>query len=211
MVFTPEMTSAFEQIKQGMLENVSLSIADTSKPFVLDTDASSWAVGAVLQQYDQNGVLRPVAYFSRKLTGDLTKRTGQKGWSPQEQETYAIVAALEKYQHWINGQPVTVRTDHKSLESWHKERVDTLAGPLGRRGRWHEFLSRFNLTVEYLPGTDNTTADTLSRWAYPACEDPGDTTFDGSVADNESVKNMEKELLELEKELLNPRDGKYQG
>jgi hypothetical protein len=39
---------------------------------------------------------------------------------------------------------------------------------MGRRGRWHEFLSRYNIVVVYKEGERNAMADGLSRWAYPA-------------------------------------------
>ena len=45
-----------------------------------------------------------------------------------------------------------------------------MSGPAGRRARWQEFLSLFDLHVAYLPGKYNTVADVLSRWAYPASE-----------------------------------------
>ena len=83
----------------------------------------------------------PVAFMSRKLTKT------QRNWVPREQETYAIILALQKWESWICNQPVLVLTDHKSLESWAKEVLDTPSGPLGRRSRWHQIFSRFDLTV----------------------------------------------------------------
>ena len=59
-------------------------------------------------------------------------------------------------------------TDHKSLESWYKKDLCTLPGPLARRGRWHEFSSQYHIEVVYKPGKDNSVADGVSRWAYPA-------------------------------------------
>ena len=56
-------------------------------------------------------------------------------------------------------------TDHKSLESWYKEDLCTLSGPLGRLGGWHEFIRRYHIEVVYIPGKDNTVAEGLSRWA----------------------------------------------
>ena len=103
----------------------------------------------------------PVAFMSRKLTDS------QKNWVPREQETYSIIAALQKWESWIGLQPVLVLTDHRSLEFWAKEVLDTPSGPLGRRSRWHQILSKFDLSVGYVPGKDNTVADVLSRWAYP--------------------------------------------
>ena len=65
--WTPEMHQDFEAIKQGMQEEVVLDIANPHKAYVIRMDASKYAVGAVLEQEDDPGNLRPVASFSRKL------------------------------------------------------------------------------------------------------------------------------------------------
>ena len=83
----------------------------------------------------------------------------------EEHETYALVSCLLKFKSWIGGRKVIVYTDHKSLESWYKGDLCTLSGPLGRRGRWHEFSSRYHIDVVYKPGKNNTVADVLSWWA----------------------------------------------
>ena len=67
------MLRSFEELKKALLQNVVLDIADPSKPFVLETDASDYAVGGVLSQKDAEGNLRPVAFFSRKLEGPRAK------------------------------------------------------------------------------------------------------------------------------------------
>ena len=52
-----------------------------------------------------------------------------------------------KFKSWISGRQVTGFTDHKSLESWYKEELCTMDGPLGRRGGWHKFLSRYKIVA----------------------------------------------------------------
>ena len=107
------------------------------KPFVLRVDASPYAVGATLEQLE--GGVRvpttqdvrdkktiPVAFMSRKLTPT------QRNWVAREQETYAIILALQKWESWIGLQPVLILTDHKALEHWAKEVFDTTSGPIGR-------------------------------------------------------------------------------
>ena len=109
------MVEAFHALKQALLQNVVLDIADPSKPYVLEVDASDYAVGGVLQQEDQHGRLLPVVFFSRKLEGSPGK--GQVGWSVREKETYAIVLILQKYRSWLASTIVQVKvlTDHESL------------------------------------------------------------------------------------------------
>ena len=85
---------------------------------------------------------------------------------------------------------MTIFSHHKSLESWSKEILDTPSGPAGRRARWHEFLSRFNIQVIYVPGKCNQIPDSLSRWAYPASQALADVSFHGSAADAEEMKRI---------------------
>ena len=99
VTWTPEMRTSFEQIKKELVHNVVLNISDPYKPYVLEVDASDYAVGGVLSKHDSQGNLRPVAFFSRKLDGSPGK--GQVGWSIREKETYAIVLMLLKFRSWV--------------------------------------------------------------------------------------------------------------
>ena len=104
--------------------------------------------------------------------------------------------ALRKWAGYIALHPVTVCTDHQSLQSWHKEHVDTPSGPASRRARWHETLAKFDLTVVYIPGKDNPVADCRSRWAYPASKGMTDISAHGDEAETaEAKKIIERERL----------------
>ena len=108
-----------------------------------------------------------------------------------------MVSSLKKWAGWIGLQPVLITTDHKSLEDWVTEKVDTPSGPAARRARWHEILSKFDLTVKYVPGKDNVVADAMSRFAYPACKAFQDNSFHGSVESHAEMKKIiEEELAE---------------
>ena len=88
-------------------------------------------------------------------------------------------------------------TDHKALESWTTEHVDTPSGPRGRRARWHETLSQFDIQVQYVPGPSNVVADAMSRWAYPASSAREDVSFHGSAEASREVEALvDKERLE---------------
>ena len=86
-------------------------------------------------------------------------------------------------------------TDHQSLQSWHKEHVDTPSGPASRQATWHETLAKFYLTVVYVPGKDNTVADCLSRWAYPARKGMTDVSAHGDEAETAEAKR----IIEMER------------
>ena len=88
-----------------------------------------------------------------------------------------------------------VCTDHQSLQSWHKEHVDTPSGLAARRARWHETFAKFDLSVVYVPGKDNTVADCLSRWAYPAGKAWMDISSHGDAEETEEAKR----IIEMEK------------
>ena len=199
--FDEEDLKAFNELKRRLVSGLALQRVNPDKPFVLRVDASGYAVGASLEQLregdhkptaedviDKKTV--PVAFMSRKLT------EGQSKWTPRELETYAIILALQKWESWIGLQSVLVLTDHQSLEAWAKEVLDTPSGPVGRRARWHQIFSKYDLTVGYVPGRENTIADILSRWAYPASQALRDISKNGSAQDKEEME----EIIRQEKE-----------
>ena len=81
-------------------------------------------------------------------------------------------------------------TDHQSLRSWHKEHVDIPSGPAAGRAQWHETLAKFDLNVVYVPGKDNTLADCLSRWAYPAGKAWRDISMQGDAEQTAEAKRI---------------------
>ena len=190
LAWTREAEDAFNSLKERLLGQLGLFLVDPDKGFVLRTDASDYALGAVLEQVRDDGTHVPVAFWSRILA-EGQRRT----WTAREKETYAIVCALRKWSGHIGLQPVVVCTDHQSLQSWHKEHVDTPSGPAARRARWHETFAKFDLSVVYVPGKDNTVADCLSRWAYPAGKAWMDISSHGDAEETEEAKR----IIEMEK------------
>ena len=190
LAWTHEAEDAFSRPKERLLAQLGLFLVDPDKGFVLRTDASDYAVGAVLEQIRDDRSHAPVAFWS-PILAEGQRRTS----TAREKETYAIVCALRKWSGHIGLQPVVVCTDHQSLQSWHKEHVDTPSGPAARRARWHETVTKFDLSVVYLLGKDNTVADCLSRWAYPA----GKAWMDiSSHRDAEEIQEA-KRIIEMEK------------
>ena len=197
MKWGPEEAAAFEALKQALTEELELFQIDVDAPYTMRTDASDFAIGAVLEQ-QRGDRLVPVAFYSRKLSGS------QLNWTPREKECYAIVCSLRKWAGWVGFQPITIMTDHRSLEEWSNELLDTPSGPRGRKARWHETLSQFKLAVVYIPGKDNVVADALSRWAYPASSAREDVSFQGSLKARDDVREMLKTEREEDLEEQNP-------
>lgn len=153
-VWETEQINAFEELKKRLTTAPILIQADYSEPFILRTDASSYAVGAVLLQGE--GVEeRPIEYASRLLT------SAERNYSTTEREALAVVWAVERFRGYVDGHQVIVRSDHQPLK-W----LLTLKSPSGRLVRWALKLQSFNITYQYVPGKANVVADTLSR---PPC------------------------------------------
>ena len=143
--------NAFNQLKGSLLSAPILRLADTSKPFRVETDASDFAIGAVLlQEYEHHW--HPVAYDSRKL------QQAERNYHPYERELLAVIYALKLWRHYLLGQGFEAYTDHKTLETF--ERKSDLTH---RQARWAEVLQDFDVTIKYQPGQKNIVADSLSR------------------------------------------------
>ena len=85
-----------------------------------------------------------------------------------------------------------------ALQLWKRpETITQLRASLGcciyyHKFLWHDFLSKFDLNVTYIPGRYNTLADTLSRWAYPASEAYSEVSFHGTSKEKAEVIEFDK-------------------
>jgi hypothetical protein len=101
--------NAFSAIKQMLTSPPLLKLPDPRKPFILSTDASTFALGAVLAQ-DYGGKEFPVAYASRMLS------QSERNYSVVEKELLAIVFAIKKFRSYVYGNTFTIYTDHNPLQ-----------------------------------------------------------------------------------------------
>ncbi|QRV78719.1 Retrotransposable element Tf2 protein [Ceratobasidium sp. AG-Ba] len=126
----------------------------TSKPFILETDASGIAIGAILSQRGEDGYLHPVAYLSKSYND------AQRNYDTANKELLAIVESLKHWRIYLEGTilPVTVFTDHRNLERW--KNAETFNR---RHARWHMELASFNFEIHYRPGKMSNKPDALSR------------------------------------------------
>ena len=90
--WTPEPDAAFKDLKRELLKPLALFPMNPDKRFVIRTDASDYAMGAVLEQSDEKGKHYPVAFWFRVLTPYQ-----RKSWTPRTKEAYAIVSVLRKW------------------------------------------------------------------------------------------------------------------
>ena len=107
--WSEEAQQAFNILKEWLTTTPVLLLPDPTKPFTVTTDASDYAIGAVLTQ-DQGKGEQPVAYESRKLS------SAEQNYAIHEKELLAIIHAIRNWRMYLEGQQFTVVTDHASLE-----------------------------------------------------------------------------------------------
>jgi hypothetical protein len=174
----PVCDAAFRALKAAFASAPILAPFDYSRRTVLETDASDWASGGILSQYDDSGALRPVAYFSSKHSAQ------ECNYEIYDKELLAIIKSMEEWRPELQGsqEPVEILTDHKNLEYFMTTKTLNQ-----RQVRWSEFLAGFNFRIVYRPGSRAVRPDALSRKAEdrPARADPTD----------DRVKNRQRTVL----------------
>ena len=150
--FDGQQRAAFLALKKALCEATTLHTPDGSRPYIIWSDASDYAVGAALAQKDDLDNEYPIAFASSKLSG------AQLNWSTIEKEAYAIVYALQKFDHLVFGRKIFLFTDHNPLQY-----LMVAAPNSAKLTRWALALTRYDLTVSHIAGTENVTADCLSR------------------------------------------------
>jgi hypothetical protein len=149
--WTQEHQAAFEQLKTALVTAPIIHPPDLTQPFNVTTDASNFAVGAVLTQ-GEGSALRTVAYESRKMT------PAERNYPVHDKEMLAVMYALKKWRHYVKGTDVTIVTDHKSLEYF-----CTQPHLSDRQTRWMGELAEYHYHIVHRPGKTNVVADALSR------------------------------------------------
>ena len=107
-----------------------------------------------MSQYDNNGVLHPVAYLSKKYL------PAECNYEIYDKELIAIIRCFEKWRPELESMPHRIRvlSDYKNLEYFISTKL------LSRRqARWSKFLSRFNFKIVYRLGKASAKPDALTR------------------------------------------------
>jgi hypothetical protein len=151
--WTSECKKAFELLKVKLTEYPILKLPEPNNKFVLYTDASKVAIGAILAQVDNATNTEYVcAYNSRLIQG------AEKNYSIQELECLAVVWAVKAYREYLHGVKFDVITDHNSL-IW----LFKLNDPHARIMRWILFLQIFDYEIKYRKGKNHANVDAISR------------------------------------------------
>lgn len=145
--WNPQAEAAFQQLKKILTTVPVLRLPNFALPFIIECDASSAGVGAILLQNEH-----PVAYYSKGFSFSNRYK------STYERELLALVLAIQKWRHYLFGTKFVVRTDHGSLKYLLDQRVTTPS-----QQRLILKLLPFDFSITYKPGKENTGADALSH------------------------------------------------
>ena len=90
---------------------------------------------------------RPIAYFSEKLSGATLN------YPTYDKEMYALIRALETWQHYLLPREFVVHADHESLKYLKGQQKLNK-----RHAQWMEFLEPFPYVIKYKKGKENVVA-----------------------------------------------------
>jgi hypothetical protein len=159
--WTPDCQTAFDQVKHCLTSEPVLWAPNFKLPFILTTDWSKTAMGAVLSQPDPmpdehgNHFDHPIAYASKTL------KPAERNYSPTEGECFALVWACEKFRPFLHGRRFIAYTHHAPLQY-----LDSKRHTNSKLERWAIRLQEFDIDIRYKKGADNLVADCLSRCVH---------------------------------------------
>lgn len=149
-----EQDSAFGRLKKIFSSKPVLAQWDPDRDTIVEADCSGYALGGCLSQVDSDGCLRPVAYYSRRLT------SAEANYPIHDKEMTSIVACLQEWKAELQSvaKPFTILTDHKNLSYFSTKRLLN-----ERQARYNDLLQRFNYNLVWRPGSTCERPDALSR------------------------------------------------
>lgn len=156
--WTEKCQTSFNTLKEKLVTAPVLVYPNENDQFILDTDASGHAIGAVLSQI-QDGEEKVIAYASKMLNNS------QKKYCTTYRELLAVVTFVKYFRHYLIGQKFKIRTDHASL-IWLKN----FKNPEGMVARWISVLESYHYVLEHRKGNQHSNADALSRKPYRLCK-----------------------------------------
>ncbi len=138
--FDDKCMAAFNELKQAFTHTPILTHWVPDQQLVVETDASDYAIAAILSIYLEDGEIHPIAFLSQSL------HNAELNYDTHDKELLAIFEAFKYWRHYLEGSadPINVVTDHKNLEYFSTTKILTR-----RQVRWSEYLSQFNLVIRF--------------------------------------------------------------
>lgn len=149
IIWTEKDDEIREKLYNMIINSVELEFPDFKKPFILSTDASKFALGAVLEQ--EPGKI--VGLYSYKLKGS------ELNYTIVEKELFAVIKAIEHFRKFIICSKILVKTDSKNVSYLNNKETS-------RSHRWRQILNEYDIDMEHINGETNVVADYISRNYY---------------------------------------------
>jgi hypothetical protein len=158
-----EQQKSFEELKQALISAPVLALPNFDKPFILTTDASGYAIAAILTQVSDNGKNEHlISCHSRMLKG------AELNYHTLDREIMAVYYGVEQNRSYLWGNKFVIRTDNMAIPYLERNKTSD-----SRRAiQWFLKLSEYDFTVEHRKGKTIPHADAFSR--YPATESKND-------------------------------------
>lgn len=175
--------NAFEQCKAELANAALLAHPARNCLLSLHVDASDNAVGAVLHQ-TVDGQMQPLGFYSKKLNNAQAK------YSTYDRELLAAYMGIHHFRHSLEGRTFTLLTDHKPLTFAFKQKQDK-ATP--RQARHLDFIGQFTTDIHHVPGSDNVTADFLSRLSTDAITEENHIDLNNIISQQQGFEEIQQE------------------
>jgi len=152
--FDNNCRKAFNTLKQAFTSASILTHWVPDAQLIMETDASDYALTAILSIITEDNEIHPVAFHS------LMFSTLKLNYNVHNKELLVIFEAFKIWRHYLerSALPIDVVTDHKNLEYFSTTKV-----LMHQQARWLEYLSQFNLIICFCPGCLGTKLDALTR------------------------------------------------
>jgi hypothetical protein len=153
-IWSDECSKSFETLKQAFTTTPILRHFDYDREIIVETDASNYISASILSQYDDEGILHPVTFFSKKHT------PAESNYEIYNKELMAIIRAFEEWRPELEGMlhPIQILSDHKNLEYFMSTKLLNC-----HQTRWAEYLSHFNFNIVYHLGKVGRKPDALTH------------------------------------------------
>lgn len=189
----------FEKLKQEIVTTPVLATYQTNRLTRISADSSSYGIGGVMEQLQEDNTWRPVCFCSKTLS-DAERRYAQI-----EKECLSLTWLSERLQQFLIGQKYIMRTDHKPLLRILTDKpIDQLTI---RLQRFRMRLMRFSFKMEYVPGKEFYCPDALSRSPLSSGKNDQDVIKSGnincainSVANRVGITNLSMEEIVVAQE-----------
>ena len=145
--WTTSCQKSFDLLCKVLSARISLVPFRDEGHLILQTDASSVALGAVLLQND-----KPVEFYSRRLS------SVEQRYPTYEREAAAMVSAMLHFRPFLIGHHFELHTDHRPLLAWRNKMPESK-----RQARLWVKVQDLDYTIKYIPGEQNVLADLMSR------------------------------------------------